>query len=409
MTRDGALRRLGEFLPLLSGYGALRNYDDPGRENVSLLSAFVARRLILEEEILRAALREHSFAAIEKFFQEVCWRTYWKGWLELRPQVLERYLRELAVQKSSLRSDEQELYRRAVGGETGIECFDVWSNELRKNHYLHNHVRMWFASIWIFTLKLPWQLGAEYFFQQLLDADAASNTLSWRWVAGLHTAGKHYVAKAENIRKYTRGRFDPKNQLNEDAGPVSEEAFEYSEHRAEQKIGFSRELPVGRVGWLLSGEDLCPEIQAPEGLKIVAVAGGWDVGIEKQFGISAEVVRASEGAFVDALNRAARSFDCSSTGFDPLDFAGSVRRWADREELDGIVFYLPAVGPWRQRFFDSLPLLTGELKICALRREWDRLCHPHASAGYFRFRKCFPELRKYLDLSSWPGKAPEQD
>ena len=43
---------------------------------------------------------------------------------------------------------------------------------------------MWFASIWIFTLKLPWQKGAEFFLRELYDGDAASNTLSWRWVAG---------------------------------------------------------------------------------------------------------------------------------------------------------------------------------------------------------------------------------
>ena len=52
---------------------------------------------------------------------------------------------------------------------------------------------MWFASIWIFTLKLPWQLGADFFMQNLLDGDPASNTLSWRWSAGIHTKGKNYI------------------------------------------------------------------------------------------------------------------------------------------------------------------------------------------------------------------------
>jgi deoxyribodipyrimidine photo-lyase len=64
--------------------------------------------------------------------------------------------------------------------------------ELVETGYLHNHARMWFASIWIFTLRLPWELGADFFLRHLLDGDAASNTLSWRWVAGLHTKGKHY-------------------------------------------------------------------------------------------------------------------------------------------------------------------------------------------------------------------------
>ena len=60
-------------------------------------------------------------------------------------------------------------------------------SNLKEDGYLLNHVRMWFASIWIFTFNLPWQLGANFFMENLLDGDPASNTLSWRWVAGLQT------------------------------------------------------------------------------------------------------------------------------------------------------------------------------------------------------------------------------
>ena len=91
--------------------------------------------------------------------------------------------------------------------------------KLKKNNYLHNHTRMWFASIWIFTLKLPWQLGAEFFLKNLYDGDSASNTLGWRWVGGLQTAGKHYLAREDNIRKYTNNRY--KNiDLDEKALPL---------------------------------------------------------------------------------------------------------------------------------------------------------------------------------------------
>ena len=75
---------------------------------------------------------------------------------------------------------------------------------------------MWFASIWIFTLKLPWQLGAEFFMKHLYDGDAASNTLGWRWVAGIQTQGKHYLASEWNIKKFTNNRFK-KIRLNENA------------------------------------------------------------------------------------------------------------------------------------------------------------------------------------------------
>jgi len=67
---------------------------------------------------------------------------------------------------------------------------------------------MWFASIWIFTFRLPWQIGAMLFIKHLLDGDSASNTLSWRWVAGMHTNKKPYIASKENINKYTKNRFN---------------------------------------------------------------------------------------------------------------------------------------------------------------------------------------------------------
>jgi deoxyribodipyrimidine photo-lyase len=68
---------------------------------------------------------------------------------------------------------------------------------------------MWFASIWIFTLRLPWPLGAAFFQAHLQDHDAASNTLSWRWVAGIQTPGKHYLARAENIAPLHRRPLRP--------------------------------------------------------------------------------------------------------------------------------------------------------------------------------------------------------
>ena len=109
-------------------------------------------------------------------------------------------------------------YKNAIAGRTNIECFNEWVNELKENNYLHNHARMWFASIWIFTLELPWQLGAEFFMEHLYDGDAASNTLGWRWVAGIQTPGKNYLASEWNIKKFTNNRFS-NVKLNENAPP----------------------------------------------------------------------------------------------------------------------------------------------------------------------------------------------
>ena len=202
----------------LLDYQGLRNYDygPEKRDNVSCLSPFITHRLILEQELIKRSLDFYPFAKIEKFIQEIYWRTYWKGWLELRPAVWEDFISE------GVEIYDESAYEKATNGNTGIDCFDFWINELKEENYLHNHTRMWFASIWIFTLGLPWQLGAEFFMKYLLDGDAASNTLSWRWVAGIQTKGKHYIARPSNISKFTDGRFHPKG-LNTVAESLNEE------------------------------------------------------------------------------------------------------------------------------------------------------------------------------------------
>jgi len=129
-----------------------------------------------------------------------------------------RLLNELDKIKKEFKNNQS--YLDAIEGKTNVDCFNQWVIELKESNYLHNHTRMWFASIWIFTLELPWQLGAEFFMQHLYDGDAASNTLGWRWVAGIQTQGKHYLASEWNINKFTNNRF--KNiKLNENAKPIS--------------------------------------------------------------------------------------------------------------------------------------------------------------------------------------------
>ena len=199
-----------------ASYEARRNFDfgPANRSNVSELSKFISHRVLFEYDVVQRALAQYPTEVAGKFIQEVFWRIYWKGWLEHRPAVWNDY--------ASFDNDSapERLFQQAVTGKTGIDCFDFWSDELQNTNYLHNHARMWFASIWIFTLGLPWQLGAKFFMQHLFDGDAASNTLGWRWVAGIQTIGKHYVARATNIEQFTNGRFSP-NNLNEAPVPVA--------------------------------------------------------------------------------------------------------------------------------------------------------------------------------------------
>ena len=200
----------------LRSYSSKRNYDFGlgNKSNVSRLSPFIRRRIIHEKAVLKNCLKNNKFANIEKFIQEIFWRTYWKGWLEGRKDVWKDYNKKLNFLKDDLNFKKfRKDYSKAITGNSGIYCFDSWVEELLTTGYLHNHSRMWFASIWIFTLKLPWELGADFFYKNLLDADPASNTLSWRWVAGLQTEGKIYLATEENIEKFSTFKFSKKPVL----------------------------------------------------------------------------------------------------------------------------------------------------------------------------------------------------
>ena len=220
-SRAKAVDQLNNFIEQnLTDYSKLRNFDfgPDNRSNISCLSPYITHGIINELEVINKSLKKFSFAKNEKFIQEVLWRVYWKGWLELRPDVWSDYLIELDKIKKEFKNNQS--YLDAIEGKTNVDCFNQWVIELKENNYLHNHTRMWFASIWIFTLELPWQLGAEFFMQHLYDGDAASNTLGWRWVAGIQTQGKHYLASEWNINKFTNNRF--KNiKLNENAKPIS--------------------------------------------------------------------------------------------------------------------------------------------------------------------------------------------
>ena len=219
-SRAKAIDKLNSFVELnLTDYSKLRNFDfgPSKRSNISCLSPYITHGIINELEVIDKSLKKFSFAKNEKFIQEVLWRVYWKGWLELRPNVWSDYLIELEENRNDFKHNQN--YQDAIEGKTNIDCFNQWIIELKENNYLHNHTRMWFASIWIFTLELPWQLGAEFFMKHLYDGDAASNTLGWRWVAGVQTQGKHYLASEWNINKFTNNRF--KNiKLNENASPM---------------------------------------------------------------------------------------------------------------------------------------------------------------------------------------------
>lgn len=223
-ARTAGLAQLDALVEVVGQYSTARNYADG--QTTSRLSPYLRRRLVLEEEVLGFARTVGTVERIEKFVQEVVWRTYWKGWLEARPAVWHAYLARLRSLDDTLPQADRNRLAGAIAGTTDLPYFNAWCGELTSTGYLHNHERMWFASVWVFTLKLPWELGARFFLDHLLDGDPASNTLSWRWVAGLQTPGKHYLARADNIARFTSGRWLPQTgELDESARPLPDDGL----------------------------------------------------------------------------------------------------------------------------------------------------------------------------------------
>jgi deoxyribodipyrimidine photo-lyase len=391
-TRKAALQQLQEFVPRAGrDYTSHRNFDYgvDRRDNVSGLSPWLRYRCISEAEVVSAVLQQHTMAAADKFIQEVFWRSYWKGWLEMRPAVWSTYRQE--VEHLHRQSEWQQALQQATAGQTGIDCFDHWCTELTTTGYLHNHARMWFASIWIFTLKLPWQLGADFFLQHLLDGDVASNTLSWRWVAGLHTKGKYYLARADNIAKYTDGRFNPSRQLVGDAIALTEQHnFECQALPSPDSV-----KPGGKTGLLLCDDDLHPEVSVNSDC-VIAFSARRDVSPR---GTSVLVNSFVDALVTDTLQRIANVSELPAI----CTTVSQVVDVAVAQQLDTLVTAYVPVGPNRD-VLESLQisLQAQGIELITVRRQWDETVWPHAGKGFFALKKKIPSLVDQLLPDSQP-------
>jgi hypothetical protein len=400
-SRQNGLKRLEAFLPRAGrSYAARRNHDfgPDQRDNVSVLSPWIRHRLITEQEVVKAVLDHHSASAAEKFIQEVCWRTYWKGWLEMRPGVWQGFLRDLDADRAEVDSNSglQAALDEAESGRTGIDAFDHWARELVATGYLHNHARMWFASIWIFTLKLPWTLGAHFFLRHLLDADPASNTCGWRWVAGIQTRGKTYLARASNIEKFTDGRFRPTELATE--AP----ALEWQEPPRPRPLEATptlAELTDSPALLLIHPEDLAPESLVPATLNLKAAMAFSAVEgtIDWPFGDKARAF--VEEGVADAADRVQQAFGLDSTVTRLLDPDAVVT--ACREaDVSNIITPCAPVGPVAEAL-KSLQGTLGEagIRLYRLRRDWDSEAWPNATRGFFPFKKKIPDLLEATGLT----------
>ncbi len=372
-SRAQATNKLDNFVENnLSEYSRLRNFDfgPDKRSNISCISPYISHGILNELEVIDKALKKFSFSKNEKFIQEVLWRTYWKGWLELRPNVWTDYIIELKIIREKYKDNKD--YLNAIDGNTNIECFNEWVKELKEFNYLHNHTRMWFASIWIFTLNLPWQLGAEFFMKHLYDGDAASNTLGWRWVSGIQTQGKHYLASEWNIKKFTNNRFNNIN-LNEIAPPkVSEKIY-----KAVLK-DFSNPASFDEQNLIIFDNNLSFEFtdfKDHKFKKIYLVNNNND---SRNIKLSEKTVKFKTYLIQDQKRRLdEKSLDCEIIDIGNL------------KTVENSYFLYPCVG-------ENLDFLTsqGIKNIKFLYRNLDRSSWKYCNKGFFNFKKYIPTIIK---------------
>ena len=369
-SKVAALNRLNDFVENnLSEYSKLRNFDfgPENRTNISCLSPYITHGVVNEKEVIEKSLNKFSFSKNEKFIQEVLWRTYWKGWLELRPNVWADYLVELNKIREDFKNNKN--YINAIDGKTNIECFDQWVTELKENNYLHNHTRMWFASIWIFTLELPWQLGAEFFMKHLYDGDAASNTLGWRWVAGVQTQGKHYLASEWNIKKFTNNRFD-NIKLNENAPPkISEKTYSIIKQNFSNKDINNRNLLVFENN--LSFETC--DFKNNNFKKIYIISNKNE---NRSIKLNEKVIKFKSLLIDDQKERLKNnSIDCEVLDISEI-----------KNIDDDVIALYPTVG-------ENLDYLnSNSLKLDFLYRKLDQYSWQYCNKGFFNFKNYIPKI-----------------
>ena len=374
-SRAKALDKLNYFVENnLSEYSKLRNFDygPDNRSNISCLSPYITHGIINEKEVIKKSLNKFSFAKNEKFIQEVLWRTYWKGWLELRPSVWTDFLIELKKIKEDFQNNQ--TYKNAIEGKTNVECFNYWVNELKENNYLHNHTRMWFASIWTFTLNLPWQLGAEFFMQHLYDGDAASNTLGWRWVAGVQTQGKHYLASEWNIKKFTNNRFS-NIKLNENAPPkISEKKYSIL------KQDFTNPENIDQNNLIIFENNLCFETSDFQNNKFKKFYIISNKNENRCIKLSEKVLKFKSSLIQDQEQRFKnQSIDCEVIDISEI------------KKIEKAVGLYPTVG-------ENLDYLNSNtFKINFLYRELDQNSWQYCNKGFFNFKNYIPKIISTLN------------
>jgi deoxyribodipyrimidine photo-lyase len=185
---EAANDKLNEFLRLtVAGYHSTRDLPaEPGTSRLSPHLHFgeISPRTIWQSvrQITSSHSGSHDSTGAETFLKEIGWREFAHHLLFHFPRTTKEPLRA-EFSRFPWRTDHSGL-RAWQRGETGYPIVDAGMRELWVTGWMHNRVRMIVASFLVKDLLIPWQEGAAWFWDTLVDADLASNTLGWQWTAG---------------------------------------------------------------------------------------------------------------------------------------------------------------------------------------------------------------------------------
>lgn len=192
---EAILRRIQQIDPVQ--YATSRNYKHGA---VTYLSPYISRGVISTKQVYEHIMTlELPWSKSEKLIQELAWRDYWQQvWIAKGHQI-----------KSDLRNQQEPVSNYGVPGaiveaHVGIQAVDHAIQQLYQTGYMHNHMRMYVASICCNIAHTHWLAPAQWLYSHLLDGDLASNHLSWQWVAGTCSKKKYY-ANQNNINTFFGG------------------------------------------------------------------------------------------------------------------------------------------------------------------------------------------------------------
>ncbi len=176
-------------------YGRSRNFLNGA---VTRLSPYISRGVISPKYVLDQVRKKgYQPYQLEKFTQELAWREYFQNVWQAKGNQIDDDLKQAQTDVAN-----SEMPSALINAETGIEAVDDAVNQMYETGYIHNHLRMYIASIACNTAQSHWRVPAKWMYFHLLDADWASNGLSWQWTAGAFSS-KKYRVNQENINKYS--------------------------------------------------------------------------------------------------------------------------------------------------------------------------------------------------------------